>query len=251
MVHHPSKEAEAKWGNGCPPEGQQRCKYAIQYHRYSNTVSQISSNIHLYPQYSGLPQGLPHIHETGHHTHTMDYVIAAMTNILSPDILPLEELRSMLRHIELQLPSIMHLPISLDDKLHFYWYLKTHVLVADGHFLLLIDVPIQDRAQQIQIHEIFNLQVPHGNVSAQYKIDNKYVAVTYDETLAVMITEQQYSICLHANGEFCKIDAPFQTLTNLPSCIAALYTKNDKEIGEQCSLYIFHTPPAFPPIVIT
>ena len=29
-------------------------------------------------------------------THTMDYVDAVMTNILSPDILPVEELRTML-----------------------------------------------------------------------------------------------------------------------------------------------------------
>ena len=47
------------------------------------------------------------------------------------------------------------------------------MLVANGQFLLLIDVPLQDRAQQIQIHKIFNLPVPYGGVSAQYKIDNK------------------------------------------------------------------------------
>ena len=44
-------------------------------------------------------------------THTMDHIDAAMTHILSPDILPVEELRYMLRHIELQLSPIMHLPI--------------------------------------------------------------------------------------------------------------------------------------------
>ena len=52
-------------------------------------------------------------------THTMDYVDAAVTNILSPDILLVEELRGMLRYIESQLPSIMHLPISSDNTLHF------------------------------------------------------------------------------------------------------------------------------------
>ena len=46
------------------------------------------------------------------------------------------------------------------------------------------------------------------------------------------------------------IYAPFQALTNPPSCIAALYSMNDQEIGVQISLSIFHTPPAFPPIVI-
>ena len=134
-----------------------------------------------------------------------------MTNVLSPDILPVEELRSMLRHIKLELPSIMHLPISLDDTLHFYWYLKTHMLVANGQFLLLTDVSLQGRAQQLQIYEIFNLPVSHSDVSAQYKIYNKYIGITYDETQAVMITKQQYSTCLHANGQFCKIGAPYSS----------------------------------------
>ena len=82
--------------------------------------------------------------------HTMDYVDAATTNILSPDILTVEDLRNMLGHIESELPSTMHLPISSDDTLHFYQYLNTYVLIAEGQFLLLTDVPIQTRAQQLQ-----------------------------------------------------------------------------------------------------
>ena len=105
-------------------------------------------------------------------THTTDYVDATTTNILSPDILPVEELKDMLRHIKSQLPSIMYLPISTDNTLHSYRYLKTHVLVAE-QFLLLIDVPIQDRTQQLQIYESFKLPVPHGNMSARYKINEK------------------------------------------------------------------------------
>ena len=99
----------------------------------------------------------------------------------------------MVRHIELQLPSIMHLSISSDKTLHFYHYLKTHMLEADGQFLLLIDLPIQDRVQQLQIYDIFNLPVPHGDVSVKYEIKDKYIGMKYDGTQAVMITEQQYS----------------------------------------------------------
>ena len=50
----------------------------------------------------------------------MDYVDAATANILSPDKLPVKELKGILIHVESQLPSIMHLPISLDKTLHFY-----------------------------------------------------------------------------------------------------------------------------------
>ena len=123
--------------------------------------------------------------------HTMDYVDAATTTILIPDILPVEDLQNMLRHIESELPSTMHLSISLDDTLHFYRYLNTHVLIADGQFLLLINVPIQNRTKQLQIHDIFNLPVLHGNLSAQHKINHRYIGVTYDETRAVAIMDQQ------------------------------------------------------------
>ena len=83
--------------------------------------------------------------------HTMDYADAAITNILSPDILPVEDLRNLLRHIDSKLLSTMHLPISSDDTLHFYWYLNTHILITEGQFLLLINVPLQNRVQQLQI----------------------------------------------------------------------------------------------------
>ena len=72
----------------------------------------------------------------------------------------------MFRHSESQLPSRMHLSISSYNTHHFYRYPITHVLVTEEQFLLPIDVPIQDRSQQLQIYEIFNLPVSHSDISA-------------------------------------------------------------------------------------
>ena len=157
----------------------------------------------------------------------------------------------MLRHKESELPSTMHLPISLDDILHFYWYLNTHVLIAEVQFLLLINVCIQNRPQKLQIYEVFTLPVPHNNLSAKYKINHKYIGVTYDETNAVAIMEQQYSARQHANRQFCRINAPFKHLTKPPSCITALYAKNNQAIKEHCSLTIFHVSCTVVPIAVT
>ena len=158
----------------------------------------------------------------------MDYVNAATTNILSPDILPIGDLRNMLRYIESELHSTMDLPILSDGTLRFYQYLNTHVFRA-GQFLLLINVPIQNRAQQVQIYEVINLQVLHSNLSAQCKINHSYIGVTYDETKTVAIMDQHYITCQHANKQFCRINAPLQTLTNLPSCITAYMLKMTKQ----------------------
>ena len=85
----------------------------------------------------------------------------------------------------------MHLPISLDKPLHLYKYFSTYVLIAEGQFLLLINVPIQNRAQKLHICEVFNF------LSAKYKINHRYIGVTYDETKAFALMDQQYIAYQH------------------------------------------------------
>ena len=61
--------------------------------------------------------------------HTMDYINAATSGTLSPHILLVADLQGMLSHIADVLPSMLHLPVSPDDTLHFYRYLRTHILI--------------------------------------------------------------------------------------------------------------------------
>ena len=79
--------------------------------------------------------------------HAMDYIDAATSGTLSPHILPMLDLQMMLTHIQDTLSSTLHLPISPEDNLHLYSFLCTRILIADKQFLLLIDIPIQDRSQ--------------------------------------------------------------------------------------------------------
>ena len=58
--------------------------------------------------------------------HTMDYVDAATTGTLSPNMLPIADLKQMLSHIEETLPPTMHLPVSSEDTLHFYNKIPTY-----------------------------------------------------------------------------------------------------------------------------
>ena len=100
----------------------------------------------------------------------------------------------MLLHISDTLPPMLHLPVSPDDTLHFYRYSCTHILIENKQFLLLIDVPIQDRSQQITIHEVFTLSMPHGNFSAFYDINTKYLGITKEATMAAELSITQFQV---------------------------------------------------------
>ena len=174
-------------------------------------------------------------------THTMDYIDAAMTGTLSPHILPIMDLKKMLSYIEETLPSTLHLPVSSEDTLHFYWYLHMHVLLANKQFLLLIYVPIHVQSQQLSIYKIFTLDIPHGNFTACCDINTQYLRITQDETMTVEISPWQFRTCLEASRQFCNIPTPLQPLTNLPFCITALYAKDTASISTRCSLQIRKT----------
>ena len=128
-------------------------------------------------------------------THTMEYINTATSGTLSPHVLPAIDLQRMLQHITGTLPPTLHLPISPEDTLHLYRYLCTPVLIKNKQFLLLIDVPIQDRSQKIAIHLILTLAIPQGNYSAHYDVNTKYFGVTKDATMAVELSTTQFQAC--------------------------------------------------------
>ena len=137
-------------------------------HSLYSSLSYQQIVLHIYSILANLWDSLYYMREVA--IHTMDYIDPATTGILSPHVLPVEDLREMLSHIKETLPSTMHLTILSEDAHHFYRYLCTHILIVDEQFLLLINVPIQNHAQQLEIYEVFNLVLPHGNISAHYSI---------------------------------------------------------------------------------
>ena len=112
-------------------------------------------------------------------------------------------------HIEETLPLMLHQPVSSDDTLHIYRYLHTHVLIANKKFLLLIDVPIQDKSQEITIYEIFTLDIPHENFTAYYNITTMYLGITKAKTMAIELPPHQFQICQATNWQFCTFPTPF------------------------------------------
>ena len=148
-------------------------------------------------------------------THTMDYIDSATSGTLSPHVLPVIDLQRMLQHIADTLPPTLHLPISPEDTLHFCRYLHTHVLIENKQFLLLVDMPFQDRSRQITIQQILTLDIPQENYSAHYDVDTKYLGVTKDATMSVELSTTQFQACQEANGQILQDHHTLSTISKL------------------------------------
>ena len=73
--------------------------------------------LHIRSVFANLCNSLNYIRMVS--THNMDYIDAATSETLSPHILQVMDLQKMLLHIEETLPSMLHLPVSPYDTLHF------------------------------------------------------------------------------------------------------------------------------------
>ena len=236
QICHSGEQTTYQPGNRSSRKDTSGCHNTLQYHQFTLHLPGLPTYCTSHLLHPGKPGGLAILYETSGHA-----CDAATTGVLSHCVLPVEDLQKRLTHIGEVFPSTMHLPVSSEDALHFYRYLCTHILITDEQFLLLIDVPIQDCAQQLEMYHIFNLIIPHRNLSAHYDKDNKYLGISWDETKAVEILEQQFITCQQEIRQFCSINAPLQPLANPPSCIAAIYTKNKAGIEKRCSLQIRNT----------
>ena len=159
------------------------------YNLTTSLVTSINFNQmmpHIMSVFANLQDSLRYVQAVS--THTMEYINAATSEMLSPHFLPIIDLQKMLQHIADTLPPTLHLPISPEDTLHFYRYLRTHILIENKQFFLLVDVPIQDRSCQITIYQTLTLDIPQGNYSAHYDVNTKYFGVTKDATMAVELS---------------------------------------------------------------
>ena len=69
--------------------------------------------------------------------------------------------------------------------------------------------------------------------------------------MGLELSSTQFEVCQQANGQFCHISTPFQSLANPPICIAALYTKSEANITSKCSLQLCKTTTTSLPTQIT
>ena len=238
QICHPGEQATHQYSNEYSRKNASGCHNTIQHHTLPIQWLELPADCTPHPLHPGKPLRFSLYYMREVPIHIMDYIDAATTGILSPHVLPIEDLGEMQSHIEETLPSTVHLPIASKDALHFYRYLCTHVLIADDQFLLLISVPVQDHAQQLEIYEVFYLAKSYGNFSVQYSIHNRYLGIMHYDTKAVEISEDQLKTYQKGNRQFCSLNTPFLPLANPPTCVSALYAKDKASIQKKCSLEI-------------
>ena len=99
-----------------------------------NITNQLATQVQVQNIVLHLRAMLPNLRDCLHFmkqlaNHVLEYIDIATTGTLTPHPIPVPDLQKMLYQKESELPPNMHLQIPSSDPLHFYRYLRTHILV--------------------------------------------------------------------------------------------------------------------------
>ena len=85
------------------------------------------------------------------------------------------------------------------------------------------------------------------DIRALFNITNQLATQVQVQNIVLHLRAMLMNLT-EANGQFCPFLTPLQPLTNPPSCVAALYTKNSREIDCLCELTTKAQPDIYLPI---
>ena len=160
----------------------------------------------------------------------------AMQGHLAFDLLPRQDLRTLLGQIEKALPHNYLLPYGIDNLKQYYSEVPTILMNGDQAVHVILAVPIAPLESMLTIYE--PVYVPSLNNDSskayQYILEAEALAVTPDHYGFRLLTRVEAEVCSQGGVKFCKLNkATFRT-AQVKTCITALFFKDQAQIDNNC-----------------
>ena len=172
-----------------------------------------------------------------------DQLSQSAHGFLSMQLLKPSDITSVMRQIQNKLPQEMSLPFSLNDRSLLLYYKHLHPLVVSdkNRFHVIVALPIIPNKAKYDIFQAIQVPVPHPNMSlsASYKLESDFLAISSDQTRYTYLTSQEVMMC--DQGPMCHMKTPIFKLSTYPSCVLALYLKDSNKIKTTCQSSFTHS----------
>ena len=159
---------------------------------------------------------------------------------VSPSIIMPDILRSVLFEIQRKLPKELILPKEPSDLWHYYKTLSCAVYERNRSFLVIVSVPLLDIRFNFDVFKIFNIPIAYNRtvMTARYDLQYNFMAVNLERTKYMLLTDQDAADCCRPSTTFCSPTSAIYSISNSPSCLSALFTKDKPLVTDKCNKLI-------------
>ena len=151
------------------------------------------------------------------------------------------QLLSILSDINNKLPPGISLPLKLsnDHLLTFYKHFHTLVVPLDTQFHIVIALPLTMSNYQFTLYNVISMPYtpPDLNVSVQYSLEHTQIAISANKEHYAPVSDSESLHCQQT--PICALRSPILRVRTYPTCILALFLRNDTMIKNMCKTRIY------------
>ena len=154
---------------------------------------------------------------------------------LSLGMIKPSELASLLVNIEERLDGHMALPYPILGKSLLLYYRYPHpLIIPNGNsFHIVMALPLVDHESRFNVYKLISVPEPEdqSSMSVEYHVESDLIAVSSDKNQFALISD--FERC--SSEIMCKLKVPIYYVLNSPTCVIALYLKDEIRIKENCA----------------
>jgi hypothetical protein len=154
---------------------------------------------------------------------------------LAPSVVPPNELRTVLRKVEKEIPETLSLPHDPND-IWDYYQTTVGVTVIHGSTMITIStIPLVSQDDKYTLYRVHNIPMAKGGLIASYVLEAVGLAINLQGTQYMLLTEQDLLRC---NAQSCALRAPRCAMARSRLCLVALFRKEQPKIQTNCKTIV-------------
>ena len=162
---------------------------------------------------------------------------------LSPIVMKPNTLLYILKEIRNNLtPPFMLMKKPESNLWYYYRTLQASTVIHENKLIVIIDIPLVNTNSRLELFQIHNLPFPgkqeFRTSIAHYELTAKGIALNYERTEYMLLSESDFSLCSSSTDLFCKLNNVRFMIGAKMHCESSLFMADSLSIKQNCNIQV-------------
>ena len=150
----------------------------------------------------------------------------------APTLVPIGQLKTILKRIRAQLPRDVFLPRIL-TRMDWYYSLPVHLLSDNGNIYIVLDLPLRNMKNRFDLYQVVQFPGEINLKKVSWNLDAPYIAVSRDKSRYVLLSDVDAHLC---KDLVCKPNVATMSYIQPRDCMLSLFKNDTRQVWSHCNM---------------
>ena len=150
----------------------------------------------------------------------------------APTLVPIGQLKNILKIIRAQLPRDLFLPRIL-IRMDWYYSLLVHLLSDNGNIYIVLDLPLRNMKNRFDLYHVSQFPGVIDMEKVYWDLDAPYIAISRDKSRYVLLSHVDAHLC---KDLVCKPNVAIMSYIQPKDCMLSLFKNDTRQAWSHCNM---------------